>query len=216
MIDFSKMSGIETHPPVGKDTIDAVENRLSITLPNAYREILHQTNGFLTEAGVLIYGTEDIIERNTTLEVNEYAEGYVAIGDDSGDIVFLMRQNIDAKEILAVGCGDMNIDNAKQISSDLITWVTDGCLIKSQQSPLPCYTDLYDVILISNPQGGSKDLLKLKNTLEFDMPTAELLKGSKELPFRLMSSVPYGKTMKCIEKLGELGWVLQLVRAGTN
>ncbi len=39
-----------------------------------------------------------------------------------------MRQNIDAREIVAVDCGDMNIDNAKQISSDLITWVTSGCI----------------------------------------------------------------------------------------
>lgn len=215
MIDFSRISDLETHPPVGKDKIDAVENKLKITLPNAYRQILNQTNGFFTESGVLIYGTDDIIERNITLEVNDYAEGYVAIGDDSGDIVFLMRQNFDAKEILAVDCGDMNVNNAKQISSDLIKWVAEGCIIELQQSPLPSYTDLYDVILISNP-GGMKELLKLKSTLEFDMPTVELLKGSKELPFRLMSNVPYGKTIRCIEKLGDLGRVLQLVRSGAN
>jgi hypothetical protein len=217
MIDFSKISGLKKHHPVDNDKIDAVENKLNFIFPQIYREILQQTNGFFTEDGILIYGADDILERNITLEVKDYAKGYVVVGDDGGDIVFLMRQNIDAKEILAVDSGDMNPDNAKQMSSDLIKWIADGCKInKSQKITTHCYTDLYDVILASNPEGGSKDLLKLKNALEFDMPTAELLKGSKKLPFLLMSNVPYGKTIKCIEKLGELGKVLKLVSTETH
>lgn len=211
MIDFSKISGLTKQFPVDNDTIDVLENKLKFIFPRIYREILQQTNGFFTEDGVLIYGTDDILERNITLEVQDYAEGYVAIGDDGGDIVFLMRQDVDAKEVLAVGCGDMNPDNARKMSSDLIKWISNGCQIdEPQQITTPCYTDSYDVILASQPRGGAKDLLKLKNALGFDMSIAELLRGSKELPFLLMSSVPYGKTIKCIGELGELGKVLKL------
>ncbi|UNK30959.1 hypothetical protein MNO09_00130 (plasmid) [Bacillus sp. N5-665] len=46
------------------------------------------TNGFSIGGGLIIYGTDDIIERNETWEVTEYANGYVAIDDDGSGKVF--------------------------------------------------------------------------------------------------------------------------------
>ncbi|MBZ4224028.1 SMI1/KNR4 family protein [Bacillus wiedmannii] len=80
MIEKSAASDIE---------IQAVENRMNVTLPNVYKELLRCTNGFSIGGGLLIYGTEHIAERNEVWEVDEYARGYVSIGDDGGgNVIF--------------------------------------------------------------------------------------------------------------------------------
>ena len=55
--------------------IQAVENRMNVTLPNVYKGLLRCTNGFSIGSGLLIYGTEHIAERNEVWEVDEYARG---------------------------------------------------------------------------------------------------------------------------------------------
>lgn len=216
MIDLSKISNLTKNPSASDSGIDAVENEMGAKLPKAYRELLRVADGFLTGKGVAIYGTEDIIERNETWEVEEYAKGYVAVGDDSGGTVFLMSKNIDAKELFAVDSGYMDPEGATLVTSDFTKWVADGCRINEPGSKVQSYPDTCDVILVASPAGGSKDLLTIKNTLGLDMPIGELLKGSKNLPFLLMKGAPYGKTVTCLEQLGDLGKVLKLVPVETD
>ena len=59
-------------------------------------------------------------------------------------------------------------------------------------------------------------MLQLKSIMGLDIPSGELLKGSKSLPFLLVKSFPYGKAKKLIEKLGVLGKVLKLVPTDAN
>ncbi len=92
--------------------IQAVENRMNVTLPNVYKGLLRCANGFSIGSGLLIYGTEHIAERNEVWEVNEYAMGYVSIGDDGGGNVFLMAQHAEEKGVLVIGSGDMNPSHA--------------------------------------------------------------------------------------------------------
>lgn len=57
-----------------------------------YREFLvHTPASQLMGDAVLLYGKEDIEERNATYEVQLYMPGWVAIGDDSGGAALLMR-----------------------------------------------------------------------------------------------------------------------------
>ena len=65
-----------------------IENKLNCQLPSAYILVLKESNGLSFTNGVFIYGTEEIVERNETWEVAEYAKGYIAIGDDSGGMIF--------------------------------------------------------------------------------------------------------------------------------
>ena len=61
---------------------------MKVELPNVHKDLLKYTNGFSIGGGLIIYGTDDIIERNETWEVTEYVNGYVAIGDDGSGNVF--------------------------------------------------------------------------------------------------------------------------------
>ena len=119
--------GISKSEPASKVIIENVENEMNVKFPRGYRELLESTNGFSTDNGIVIYGTDDIVERNITLEVDEYAKGYLAVGDDSGDIVFIIAIDDSDESLLAVGCGDMNPANAKIVADNFRTWLLEGC-----------------------------------------------------------------------------------------
>ncbi|MCY7704718.1 SMI1/KNR4 family protein [Bacillus safensis] len=79
---------------------------------------------------MLLYGTEDIAERNATWEVQQYASGYVAIGDDGGGQVFLMRLAEEEKKVWIVDAGVMDPQHAELVAEDLFSWVNEGCFIE--------------------------------------------------------------------------------------
>ncbi|WP_010503574.1 SMI1/KNR4 family protein [Paenibacillus elgii] len=218
MIDLSKIKNIKLNPPASSDVIEAVEDELMVKFPNVYKELLKKTNGFQTDEGVVIYGTEDLIERNLTWEVEEYAKGFVAIGDNSGGTVYLMAEELGATELLAVDSGDMNPDNATMITSDFIQWLSSGCRHAGQDfvNDKQSFTQLHDIILINKPSNDIKDVLQIKKILGVNMSTSELLKGVKTPPFVLIRGVPYGKAIKCLEELGDLSKVLKLLPSNVD
>jgi hypothetical protein len=114
-MDLSKIAGLEQNNPAQLEEINIVENQLGLVLPEAFRDLLSTANGFINGNGIGLFGTDELVERNQTLEVNEYAKGYVAIGDDSGDKVFLMKSEREAKKVIAVDCGYMNPEDEPEI-----------------------------------------------------------------------------------------------------
>lgn len=71
-------------------------------------------------------------------------------------------------------------------------------------------------MLVKTPNGGLKDLVKIKSVLAIDISTGDLVKDSKNLPFTLVKKIPYGKAKKLIEKLGPVGVVLNVVPIDIN
>ncbi|MCG3087960.1 SMI1/KNR4 family protein [Sporosarcina sp. MB25] len=204
------MSGLQRNDRADGTEILKVESEMNVTLPNTFKKLLQSINGLSLGGGLAIYGTEELMERNETWEVREYAGGYVAIGDDGGGNVFLMRQELGAMEVLLVGAGDMNPKNATVISPDLIEWITSGFPLPFDMDVLVDVPDTCRIVLIKMPDEGLKGLLQIKTTLGLATSTADLLKGSKQLPFVLVDNFPYGKAKKLIEELGVMGSVLSL------
>jgi len=64
--------------------------------------------------------------------------------------------------------------------------------------------DTCNIVLIEIPNGGLKDLVKIKSVLALDISTGELLKGA-----------PYGKAKK-IGKLGSIGLALNTIPMDKN
>lgn len=160
---------------------------------------------------MLIYGTEDLIERNETWEVNEYAKGYVAIGDDGGGNVFLMELNVEESKIFVLDCGDMNPQNATIIATDFNSWIDSGCVSKFEEVELDDPIETCSIVLTASPIGGLKDLVNIKNVLHLKISTFDLLKCSKTLPCELVNEYPYYQAKRQIESLGEIGEVLKVV-----
>lgn len=117
---------VTAHPPASEHDILLIEQTMAIHLPQEYKNVLKEANGFALTNGVLIYGTEEIMERNKTWEVSEYAKGYVAIGDDGGGMVFLMALEKEACQVFVVDVGDMNPQHAILVSSQLNRWLQEG------------------------------------------------------------------------------------------
>lgn len=211
MIDLSRVPNIIKNNLASDSEIQEIEHTLKVQLPNVYKNLLRYTNGFSIGGGLVIYGTDDIVERNETWEVDKYASGYISIGDDGGGNVFLMLQETDVKEVLVVGAGDMNPNHATIITSDFSKWINNGCLYEQLQKVTVDLPDTCSIVLIKAPNGGLKELVKIKNIFGIDISTAELLKGSKNPPFVLAKKFPYGKAKKLIAKLGPIGTVINVI-----
>ncbi|MDM5427184.1 SMI1/KNR4 family protein [Bacillus mycoides] len=216
MINLSSVSGLIKNNPANEIEIQEIEDVMKVELPNIYKGLLKYTNGFSIGGGLTIYGTEDIIERNETWEVTEYANGYISIGDDGSGNVFLMSQGADVQEVRAVDSGDMNPNHATVVTLDFSEWVNTGCLNRKIQEIKEEIPDTCNIVLIEIPNGGLKDLVKIKSVLALDISTGELLKGSKNLPFTLVKGAPYGKAKKLIEKLGPVGLALNAIPMDKN
>ncbi|QGM30570.1 SMI1/KNR4 family protein [Bacillus sp. N3536] len=210
MINLSKVSDLAKNTEASDIEIQEVENLLKLELPNVYKDLLRYTNGFSIGGGLVIYGTEDIVERNETWEVDEYASGFIAIGDDGGGNVFLMLQDADEKEVLVIDSGDMNPSHANLVTSDFNKWVNSGCLNEIVQKTSIEIPNTCNILLVKPPNEGLKDLIKIKNVLGIEISTGDLLKGSKNPPFILVERFPYGKAKKLMEKLGSTSTVLSI------
>ncbi|MBD7942561.1 MULTISPECIES: SMI1/KNR4 family protein [Psychrobacillus] len=210
MINLSKVSDLAKNTAASDIEIQEVENLLKLELPNVYKDLLRYTNGFSIGGGLVIYGTEDIVERNETWEVDEYASGFIAIGDDGGGNVFLMLQDADEKEVLVIDSGDMNPSHANLVTSDFNKWVNSGCLNEIVQKTSIEIPNTCNILLVKPPNEGLKDLIKIKNVLGIEISTGDLLKGSKNPPFILVERFPYGKAKKLMEKLGSTSTVLSI------
>ncbi|EDW21578.1 SMI1/KNR4 family protein [Bacillus pumilus] len=130
MVDLSQIPGLIINNPETDINIKKAESQLNMVLPDAYKNLLKQTNGCSIGGDVLLYGTEDMVERNATWEVQQYASGYVAIGDDGGGRVFLMRQAEEEKKVWIVDAGVMDPQHAELVTENLLEWVSRGCIIE--------------------------------------------------------------------------------------
>ncbi|MEH3001048.1 SMI1/KNR4 family protein [Bacillus pumilus] len=130
MINFPQNSNNHLNEPASDLHIQETEPQLNMVLPHAYKTLLKQTNGCSIGGDVLLYGTEDIAERNATWEVYQYASSYVAIGDDGGGQVFLMRLAEEEKKVWIVDAGVMDPQHAELMTGNLLKWVSEGCIIE--------------------------------------------------------------------------------------
>lgn len=130
MINLPQIPHLHMNEPASDKHIKEAEYQLNMVLPHAYRALLKQSNGCSIGGNLLLYGTEDIAERNATWEVYQYASGYVAIGDDGGGQVLLMRLVEDEKKVWIVDAGVMDPQQAELVTENLLKWVSEGCIIE--------------------------------------------------------------------------------------
>ncbi|WP_268361126.1 SMI1/KNR4 family protein [Bacillus altitudinis] len=122
---------MHVNEPASDIHIKEAEAKLNMVFPHAYQVLLKQSNGCSIGGDLLLYGTEDIVERNKTWEVQQYASGYVAIGDDGGGRVFLMRQAEEEKKVWIVDAGVMEPQHVELMAENFLKWVSEGCIIEA-------------------------------------------------------------------------------------
>ncbi|WP_313527638.1 SMI1/KNR4 family protein [Anaerotignum sp.] len=120
MFDLSLLKHLQnTYPPATFEGILRVENELDVIIPDIYKNFLFTTNG--AEANLFtLYDIDGLIEMNITYEVQEYAPGYISIGNDGGGYHLLMKAEKSAKEFILVsdGYGVPSEDDCKDVFDD--------------------------------------------------------------------------------------------------
>lgn len=92
---------IKAYPPASLDDIAKAEEELSLVIPDVYKDFLQAANGAVLNFSVL-YGTESLAGMNRAYEVQQYAPGYISIGNDGGGYHILMKAGKPEKEFRMV------------------------------------------------------------------------------------------------------------------
>jgi hypothetical protein len=132
MMKLSSLPGAVMAAPPDGAAVQRVERGFGFALPAMYLELLKESNGVSSDR-CLIYGTDEILERNETLEVKVYAPDFLAIGDDGGGRVALIDRTSRTQEVFVSGAGDMDPTRFTVVAAGLEDWVRTGCPFE----PLP-------------------------------------------------------------------------------
>lgn len=116
-----KKWAIDLYEPATVDEIQQVEKELQIVLPKVYKELLGASNGVYGNL-VQLYSTDGLIEMNKTYEVQNYAPGYVSIGNDNGGYHLLMRAVEEAVNFQLVSDG-YGVPTENDITDNFLSWL---------------------------------------------------------------------------------------------
>lgn len=183
--------------------ISDFESRYKMVIPIPYKDFLQTENGISFNGGTILYTLDELKQMNEDLQIQEYQPNYLAIGDDGGGLVFLMRQEPDAKEVICVDMSDYDIESPFYRIENFTAWYKDGCKIHTETQEDNRLSEEGAVFLIKEPKNGMKDLIKIKQAFNMDISTSQLLALSKELPCMVIKDIRYAKAIKLMEKVGQ-------------
>ena len=135
-------------------------------------------------------------------------EGLVLLEDvvhEGGDLVFLMKQEKEAKTVYLVDAGDYDLESPYRIIVDFNKWMEKGFEIEDIDGEDVRGVDYGDLYLIKMPKEGVKGLVTIKRAFNLEMSTGELLQKTKSLPTKLLSNITSSKANIIAEKIGMPG-----------
>lgn len=177
-----------------------IEKEYGFILPKQYKKFLMENDGVSFDGGLILYSIEELKQMNDDMEIQKYQENCIAIGDDGGGLVFLMKQDLVATEVFCVDMADYDINEPYCKYDDFEKWYKKGCIISKKENE---YSQEGDIYLIKLPENGMKDLIKIKKVFNLDISTAQLLLLSKQIPCKLIGEITYAKALKLMEEVGQ-------------
>ena len=97
------------------------------------------------------------------------------IGDDSGDTLYLMKQDEDAQIVYATDAGGMDVDHLTTVNNNFIEWVKEIDVIDIFDN-----NDDYHAVYMKGLPDDITDILKIKKCLHLDLSTSEILSALKK------------------------------------
>lgn len=182
------------------ENVIRVVNENKLILPDVFLKLLLEDDYVKKYINKGLYDIDEILERNETWEVRKYAPGYIAIGDDGGGNVLLMKEEKSAYKVVMVDGGYMNpLDNPKIITNDFDKWISEGANV-DDESQKEDYV-FCDIIISKMPSNGLKGLLEIKKILGISMSISEILNGAKNPPSIIAKHYSYPKAVSRLEKM---------------
>jgi hypothetical protein len=174
-------------------TVEDIEAWLGSTLPAEYRQFLNScTVDSHPSTRVVLYGTSAFIERNETYETKDYCPGFVAIGNDSGDMELVMA--LEDAAIYLVDGGSMQMDTAEPLLERFSTWLSKNCPIphfghSDCEWPVDPLTPV--CIYLERRPFSLSNLLAIKQRLGIDISIADLKRSAVQVPCRVADGMTY-------------------------
>jgi hypothetical protein len=184
-------------------------------IPDAVTILWQESDGAsFPETGVVLYSTADIIERNTTCEVADYAPDLILIGDDSGGNGLFMHATAESTEVLKIDLGAIGSTEGIVLATGLIAWVGQACPINADAlGKLRETNEKVDIILEKPPKDGLKGMLLIKQRMSLSLSVAQLKEAIEQVPITLVRSVYYSKYKAAYEEVNQTQYCLKAVRA---
>lgn len=101
-------------------------------LTSSILAFVEQQTGAPRDDGLLLYGKNDLAERNQTFEIGMYLPDHLLIGDDSGGRGVLVHCNNANHPVYLFDPGAMDEDDLCLLAESLDQWLASGCPIPRQ------------------------------------------------------------------------------------
>lgn len=107
-----------------------IERHFRLPIPQVYLDYLAGHDEMLRDDGLLLYGLDYIIERNMTFGVQQNVSEFLAVGDDSGCALVVIRFGDDAASPFLIGSGalvpNMPLDLLRPLADSWEAWARQG------------------------------------------------------------------------------------------
>lgn len=102
-----------------------MNNQIDLVLPNLYAEFLSKIDKagelIIENIGITLYSRLDLLERNSTYQIEEWEPDFFLIGQD-GDVAFFIKKDSD-DTIYMNDLGALGSQEMKSISSNILEFV---------------------------------------------------------------------------------------------
>lgn len=159
----------------------------SRAIPEALLESWEDNNGFYTD-NVVFYSTDTIVERNETLEVHAFCPGFLAIANDTGSRVALMKLAREADVVFLNYMGNMRPESMEDTGYSLKRWISCACPFELEPEPEISAVENVALRLDRVPDNGIKGLMNIKKLLNLNLSLQELRRIPENLPYRLCTT----------------------------
>lgn len=200
--------------PIKTEKLFELQTYFKCIFPEDYAQLLLVSDGMFVNYDILLYSSEEIIERNETYETEEYFPGWLLIGNDGGDSYFYLDTTLAISPVFVLGSGCPFKEDARQVAANIAEWIEIGFDYHDPRD----HSDIgkVDIYLNKIPDGGMKNLLQIKQLFNLTWSAAQLLNGAKNLPVKICSDVYFSKYRMAYEKMNESGPCLYLTEVGSN
>ncbi|RMO57030.1 hypothetical protein ALQ37_02720 [Pseudomonas syringae pv. aptata] len=163
MISFT-----EKNSPANVNEIESICKELGVSEKNWLRKFWPECNGAVLEDQIVIYPTDQIVERNKTYEIDINFPEYILIGDDSGGGLILIPKK-GLEKFYFIGSGDPFINDAEVFDS--IEQLTAYAMADVDSD-----SDSGNIVSVAEIKPKASDVLKIKKDFNLDYSIALLTK----------------------------------------
>ena len=186
-------------------SIQDIEDWFGKALPAAYHAFLEgNPNNVGVSDLVLLYGRESSVERNETYETKKNWAGFVTIGNDSGDMEFIL--SLDGGPVLMIDGGSSKVESAEHVADDFPQWLAAGCPIPEYEPvgfwPVDPMTKV--CIYLESPPANLKNLLIIKKRLGISTSIGALKHSLDAIPCLIADGFVYAGARVCCCEINTL------------